>query len=192
MRSRLLNCILALGCFCTSVDAQSILIYTKNGEGYVHDNIENCVEMFRQLGKEQSYTVVHSEDPSIMTQENLQQFDAIVFANSNNEGFDTDDQRLAFQHYIMNGGGFMGVHSASGSERQWPWFWSVLGGKFRRHPAFQEFEMKVLDPVHPATSHLRHCKYPSQPFQHLLTRRFSTPVKVPQSSYLKQKQALIA
>ncbi len=35
---------------------------------------------------------------------------------------------------------------ASGSERQWPYFWSVLGGKFAEHPKMQTFTVQVADP----------------------------------------------
>jgi len=45
----------------------------------------------------------------------------------------------------------VGIHSASGSERAWPYFWSVLGGKFLRHPKMQKFTVRVADPKHPAT-----------------------------------------
>ena len=45
-------------------------------------------------------------------------------------------------------------HSASGSERNWPYFWSVLGGKFSRHAKMQEFTIEIADPKHPATAHL--------------------------------------
>ena len=152
MQSRILFLLLTL--FSVDAFAQSILVYTKNGEGYVHDNIDNCVKMFQKIGAEHGYEIIHSDDPSIMNEDQLQKFDAIVFANSNNEGFDNDQQRLAFQKYIMSGGGFMGIHSASGSERQWPWFWSILGGKFKRHPKYQEFTMKVLDTAHPSVAHL--------------------------------------
>jgi type 1 glutamine amidotransferase len=84
----------------------------------------------------------------------LRQYAAIVFSNSNNEAFANDGQRTAFQHYIEAGGGFVGLHSASGSERDWPWFWSMLGGKFARHPKMQSFTVKVADASFPAVKNL--------------------------------------
>jgi type 1 glutamine amidotransferase len=68
-----------------------------------------------------------------------------VFSNSNNEAFATQAQRDAFQRYIRGGGGFVGIHSASGSQRDWPYFWSVLGGKFLVHPKVQQFTVRVVD-----------------------------------------------
>ena len=61
---------------------------------------------------------------------------------------------MSFQTYIQNGGGFMGIHSACASERDWPWFWAMVGGKFVRHPRLQYFDIKIIDPKHPSTKHL--------------------------------------
>ncbi|MEM6320905.1 MAG: ThuA domain-containing protein [Bacteroidota bacterium] len=131
-----------------------VLVYTKNGKGYVHDNIPNSIVALQKLGKKYEFQVETSDDPVVMTEENLQKYDALIFSNTNNELFDTDAQRLAFQRYIQAGGGFVGIHSACGSERQWPWFWNMLGGKFHRHPPLQDFEIEKMNATHPATLHL--------------------------------------
>lgn len=143
-----------------AADLPSVLVYTRNGptldgkKGFVHDNISNCVRVLTKLGEENGFKVVHSEDPTIFTAEGLKPFRALVFANSNNRAFDTEEQKKAFQDYLQNGGGFAGIHSACGSERNWPWFWGMLGGTFVRHPPIQPFTMKVLDQKHPSTAHL--------------------------------------
>ena len=135
-----------------------ILVYTRNfvtnGKGYVHDNIQSCVAAIRKMGAENGFAVDVSDDPKVFTGENLKQYKALVFANSNNEAFADDAQREAFKRYIQAGGGFAGIHSASGSERNWPYYWAVLGGKFLRHPKFQPFTVRVTDPNHPATKDL--------------------------------------
>jgi type 1 glutamine amidotransferase len=38
--------------------------------------------------------------------------------------------------------------------RQWPWFWSVVGGKFSRHAKLQKFTIHVKDAKDPSTAHL--------------------------------------
>ncbi|MDX2246347.1 MAG: ThuA domain-containing protein [Bacteroidia bacterium] len=128
-----------------------VLVYTKNGKGYVHDNLEAATAAIKKLGIEHGFDVDASADPAVMTGENLQKYDALIFASTNNETFDTDAQKQAFQRYIESGGGFVGIHSASGSERQWPWFQQMLGGKFRRHPPLQTFSIEVKDRFHPST-----------------------------------------
>nr|WKN35745.1 ThuA domain-containing protein [Tunicatimonas sp. TK19036] len=137
-----------------SLEGKKILVYTKNGEGYVHDNIAASVKAIKKLGKENGFEVVSSDDPSLFTDDNLEQYDVLVFSNTNNKVFDTEAQKKAFQNYIQNGGGFVGIHSAVGSERDWPWFAQMIGGRFLRHPQRQDFEVKVLDKNNPSTSFL--------------------------------------
>lgn len=128
------------------------LIYTKNGEGFVHKNIANSVKALEKLLTENDITFEVSDDPALFTPQNLKKFDILIFSNTNNEAFDTDQQRQAFQQYMQNGGGFVGIHSASGSERNWPWYWAMLGGKFFRHSRFQSFNIVKIDPDHPSAT----------------------------------------
>ncbi len=141
---------------CISQDIEKrILIYTKNGEGFVHDNIPYSTPLIKKIAEEKGYAVDTSADASVITEENLKRYHALVFSNTNNETFDTDEQKLAFQRYIQAGGRLVSIHSACGSERQWPWFWKVVGGKFFRHaPGGQTFDIKVIDANNPSTAHL--------------------------------------
>jgi len=59
----------------------------------------------------------------VFTEENLKQYDALIFSNTNNKVFDTDAQKLALMRYTEAGGGFVGIHSACATERDWHWFW---------------------------------------------------------------------
>ncbi|MBN2091597.1 ThuA domain-containing protein [candidate division KSB1 bacterium] len=131
-----------------------VLIYTKNGEGYVHDNIAASVEALTKICNENKIQTDVSDKPSVFTDENLKQYQVIIFSNTNNEAFDNDDQRNAFKKFIQSGKGFVGIHSACASERKWPWFWAMVGGLFVRHPKFQPFTIKVIDHQHPATEFL--------------------------------------
>ncbi|MBI9018666.1 MAG: ThuA domain-containing protein [Phycisphaerae bacterium] len=130
---------------------KNILIYTKNGKGYVHDNIPASIECLKKICADNGWTCEATDDASIFTKEKISKFDVLVFSNTNNETFDTEEQKKVFQEYIRNGGGFVGIHSACGSERSWPWFWANLGGKFVRHPPSQDFTIKIIDQKHPST-----------------------------------------
>lgn len=134
-----------------------ILVYTRNQIGknlYVHDNIAASSDALKKLGTENHIAVDVSDDPTLFTVANLKKYKALVFDNTNNEILDTEDQKAAFQEYIRGGGGFVGIHSASGSMRKWPWFWSLLGGKFKRHPKLQPFTVLVKDTQDISTAHL--------------------------------------
>jgi len=133
------------------VEGKRILIYTKNGEGYVHENIDASVEAIQSLCREAGILTEVSDDPAVFSAKNLVRFDAIFFSNTNNEGFDTLQQKQAFQDFCRSGRGFGALHSANASEREWPWYWSLVGGKFVRHAPFQEFAVVVIDRNHPST-----------------------------------------
>lgn len=133
---------------------KQILIYTKNGEGYVHENIANSVKALEEICAAEGILTDVSEDPTVFTPENLKKYDAIYFSNSNNKGFDTEAQKKAFQDFCRSGKGFAALHSANATERDWPWYWNLVGGKFIRHAPYQEFDVIVIDPDHPSTAPL--------------------------------------
>ena len=131
-----------------------VLVYTKNGKGYVHDNIPSAVAAIQKLGGENGFKVDTSSSASVMTADNLKQYTMLIFPSTNNDVFDTDAQRLVFRHYIEAGGGFVGIHSVTGTERNWKWFKSMIGGTFAWHAKFQKFKVKVLDAAHPSMKSL--------------------------------------
>lgn len=151
------TCLLAAftAAFASAAERRRVLVYTRNhtpdGKGYVHDNVKSSVGLIRRLGEENGFAVDQSDDPKVFTAENLKRYSAVIFSNSNNEAFENDVQRDAFRNYVESGGGFVGIHSATGSERSWPWFWAMAGGKFLRHPVMQKFTVRVKDANHPAT-----------------------------------------
>ena len=127
-----------------------VLVYTKNWKGYVHDNIPYAVKCIQKLGEQYGFKTDVAENPTLFTEENLKQYSIIIFASTNNDVFDTDDQRLAFRHFIEAGGGFVGLHAVVGTERNWTWFKMMLGGTFAWHPKFQKYRIQVIDPDHPS------------------------------------------
>jgi type 1 glutamine amidotransferase len=132
----------------------TVLVYSKNGKGYVHENIPSAVNCIQQMGKQYGFKVDTSSDASVMTELNLKKYTLLIFPSTNNDVFDTDQQRLAFRHYIEAGGGFVGIHSVTGTERNWKWFKMMLGGTFSWHAKFQKFNVKMVDPNHPSVKGL--------------------------------------
>ncbi len=154
-RKLLFACLALLFCSSLSMAGKHVLIYTKNGKGFVHKNIAASVKCLEKICKDNGWTCESTDDASVFTKAKISKFDVLVFSNTNNETFDTEAQKQVFKEYIQNGGGFVGIHSACGSERNWPWFWANLGGKFIRHaPGCQDFDIKVIDKKHPSTSFL--------------------------------------
>jgi type 1 glutamine amidotransferase len=134
-----------------------VLLFSKNQVGnglYVHDNVDAASAAINRLCAENGIAVDSTDDSSAFSDANLSKYRAIIFNNTNNEVLETESQTNALVRFIRSGGGFVGIHSATGTMRKWPWFWSLVGGKFARHARLQTFTVKVKDPQDPSTAHL--------------------------------------
>lgn len=131
-----------------------VMVYTKNGQGYVHDNIPSAVACIQRLGRQYGFGVTVTDNPADFNDNNLKQFNALIFTSTNNDVFDTDAQKVALMRYVQAGGGFVGIHSVTGTERHWPWFIRLVGGTFVRHAKHQAFRETVIDSLNPSTSFL--------------------------------------
>jgi cytochrome c len=135
----------------------SVLVFSKVTNFY-HDSIPAGVEAIEKLGAEHGFNVEATNDAAAFTDENLAQFDAVIFNNTNSTPESGDlldaEQREAFQRFIRAGGGFAGLHAASASERDWQWYEGLVGAIFDQHPTPQVGRVKVLDRVHPSTKDL--------------------------------------
>jgi len=134
----------------------NVLVYTKNGKGYVHDNIAAASACIIRLGKQYGFTVDVSGNPADFNEASLSKYQVLVFNNTNNDVFDNDDQKLALMRYIQAGGGFVGLHSATGTERNWAWFKRLIGASFQRHAKHQPFNEIIIDGTNPSVSFLPH------------------------------------
>lgn len=131
----------------------SVLVFTKTS-GFRHDSIEQGVEAVVALGAANGFSVTRTENSDYFTDENLSSYSAIIFLNTTLTVFD-ENHRVAFKQYIQNGGGFVGVHSASDTEYDWPWYGELVGAYFDNHPpGIHDAIIDVINTDHPSTAHL--------------------------------------
>lgn len=135
----------------TQVESQ-ILVFSKT-EGFRHGSIEAGQEAVRRLGMENNIQVHITEDASSFSEEVLSGMDAVVFLNTTGTILD-ENQKAAFKNYIRNGGGYVGVHSATDTEYEWPWYNRLVGAYFKNHPRVQSAVLEIVDPNHASTSML--------------------------------------
>lgn len=133
----------------------TVLVFSKVN-GYYHDSIPAGQQAITELGAQEGFEVVVSDDATLFTDTGLARFDAVVFNNTNGrDGAILDaSQRAAFERYIQAGGGYTGIHSASGIEYDWAWYGSLMGAFFDKHPAIQPLKVQVDDRTHPSTRNL--------------------------------------
>jgi cytochrome c len=129
-----------------------VLVFSKTA-GFRHDSIPVGVDRIRQLGAANRFRVDATEDASAFRANNLRQYEAVVFLSTTGDVLNAAQQR-AFENYIHDGGGFVGIHAAADTEYDWPFYGRLVGAYFKSHPAIQEATIKVADRLHPSTSHL--------------------------------------
>lgn len=129
-----------------------VLVFSKTA-GFRHDSIPDGVAAVRQLGDTAGFTVDTTEDAAAFTAHNLRRYAAVVFLSTTGDVLDTA-QQTAFEGYIRQGGGYVGVHAAADTEYDWEFYGGLAGAYFQSHPAIQAATVHVEDHAHPATAGL--------------------------------------
>jgi cytochrome c len=154
----LLGALAVLGVPLASAAAQTtnsffvVLVFSKT-MGFRHDSIPEGIAAIRALGSEHGFTVDDTEDAGRFTDATLARYKAIVFLSTTGDILDRD-QKAAFERYMRSGGGFVGIHSASDTEYQWPWYGRLVGTWFASHSQIQRATVSIEDPDHPSTKGL--------------------------------------
>lgn len=138
-----------------SVIAQDskVLIFTKT-TGFRHASIPKAVKAVSNLLNSNGIKTSHTEDANYFNVDSLNTFDAVLFLSTSGTLFN-EDQQKALQHFIQSGKGYIGIHAASDTEHDWPWYGQLVGGYFSSHPAIQQAKIDVLDQEHLSTQHLQ-------------------------------------
>jgi type 1 glutamine amidotransferase len=131
---------------------QRALVYTRTTR-FRHDSIPAGIAALRELGRDGGFEVDATEEPESFAPGNLDAYRVVVFLSTSGEVL-TEEGRAAFADWVRAGGGFVGVHLAAGTERDWDFFGELVGARFTRHPAYQPAVVTVEDQRHPATAHL--------------------------------------
>jgi len=128
------------------------LVFSKT-TGFRHDSIPDGIAAIRQLGQQNNFNVDATEDASLFTDSNLSLYQTVIFLNTTGDVLD-NGQQAAFERYIRNGGGFVGVHSATDTEYDWAWYGGLVGAYFQGHPMIQSAKIVIEDGSHPSTTTL--------------------------------------
>jgi type 1 glutamine amidotransferase len=149
MRAALAS-LVAFALLASPAAAEDLLVFTKT-EGYRHESIPDGVAAIRALGAANRFTVTETTDAATFTREGLAPYEAVLFLSTNREVLD-GAQQAALEEYVRGGGGWAGVHAASDTEYDWPFYGELLAGAwFNGHPPIQPATLDVEDPFHPST-----------------------------------------
>lgn len=120
----------------------NVLVFSKTA-GWHHDSINAGVTAIQNLGKLHDFNVFWTEDANrVFNDKELAKYKVVVFLLTTGDVLN-NEQQAAFEKFIRAGGGFVGVHSASDTEYDWPWYTKMVGHMFHIHPVVQTATVKV-------------------------------------------------
>ena len=134
-------------------EAPRVLLFSETRD-FRHDSTETALVALEELATSvgmQSDRVADSD--GFFTDTNLANYDAVVWVMTSGDVLNESEQS-AFERYIRNGGGYVGIHAASFTEYEWPWYGRLMGAYFDSHPEIQVATQDVEDRTHPSTAHL--------------------------------------
>jgi type 1 glutamine amidotransferase len=145
----------------TAFEKPRMLMVTQS-KGYQHavvtrgeQLISPAEKAIKKLAAESgSFEVDFSQDAQAhVTKENLQNYDIVVFYTSGDLPINKADLRYLLGEWVKQPGhGFIGIHSASDTFKEYQPYWDFVGGTFNGHPWDQNsvVAITVHDPAHPA------------------------------------------
>jgi len=145
----------------STASAQRLKVLNFSGDyGYVHSSKKVGIPLIDSLGIANHWEVITTDTPSFFTLKNLLKVDVIIFNNTcgNKGAIFSKAQQQAFQQFIRNGGGFVGIHCAGalwheGGEFQ-KWYEGLVGTRLVDHPKVQQAKLVLEDSENNITSHL--------------------------------------
>lgn len=149
---KVLTGLFLLGSSIAGYSQQKVLLFTKT-TAFRHESIPKGVATVTELLQRENIESFHTEQAHYFCKDSLAKFDAVLFLSTTGDLFDTA-QKEALQAFVRSGKGFIGIHAATDTEHNWPWYGELVGGYFASHPAVQKAKIDVIDHEHPSTAHL--------------------------------------
>ncbi len=161
-----------------------------DGAQVAHDfSVSHAMSTIELLGRKQhAFVTILRSDEELLTKQkvwgtgkyaatgsmpfpgrNLDYFDAVVFY-TNGELQLTDEQKKALLSFVHDDGkGFVGIHTATATSRDWPEYGEMIGGYFDNHP-WNVFDAPVVieQPGFPAMKHLpKHFRITDEMYEYM-------------------------
>jgi len=149
----LLAIIVGMSSYTSPKKQKKILVFSKTAAYRHKSSIDAGKKYIIELGKKNKFLVDTTESGDAFTPENLKQYAAVVFLCTTGNVLN-DEQQKAFEEFIRNGGGYVGIHSAADTEYDWAWFGELNGAYFKNHPRPQEAIFNIVDSTNISTAHL--------------------------------------
>ncbi|XQW86479.1 ThuA domain-containing protein [Thalassotalea piscium] len=125
----------------------NVLLFTKT-MGWHHKSIPAGVANLKYLADKHHFNMDWQEDPSYLNDKYLANIDVVIFMMTTGDILN-EKQQGALKRFINSGKGFVGIHSASDTEANWPWYQKLVGRSFIIHPITQTAKLQVVNSQFP-------------------------------------------
>ena len=144
VRTLILALALVLGhCSCVLAQQFRVLLVTETA-GWHHPSIAAAVPAVQKLAQRHVFRLDWHQQFKQLDDEQLKNYDVLLFINTTGDILN-DEEQAAVERFVQSGKGFVGVHAASDTEYDWPWYTKMIGHMFKIHPKEQTAMLNVLD-----------------------------------------------
>jgi hypothetical protein len=143
-----------------TVNFKVIAFFTARQDAAHISFVHEANKWFAKMAAQYHFTYDSTNDWNNMNEAFLSEYNVVLFLDTRP---DSADQRVAFQHYIENGGGWIGFHFAgfaltpSAYPQNWDWYHNdfIGAGQYKSNTWRPTSAiLKVEDRKHPVTRHL--------------------------------------
>lgn len=127
----------------------SILAFSKTAD----ESIIAAQNALLELATLNNFDIDFSEDSTIFNEAALSKYNVILFLNTSGNILDESGEK-AFQRFIHNNGGFVGVHGALDTEYEWEWYGKFIGTHCKGSEEIHKAVVRVINKNHPSTEDL--------------------------------------
>jgi type 1 glutamine amidotransferase len=145
----------------TNTPELKVLVLTSYAKDHLK-MIAAAMPMLHKMADENHFSIDITDDPYTINDANLAHYQ--VFVQLQEAPFDmSPEQQAALQRFIEQGHGWVGIHAAGLTGKEflgpdspyWQWFETFMGGVlYSPHPAYQKGTLIIEDHNHPATKNL--------------------------------------
>jgi hypothetical protein len=127
------------------LNTPAILIFSKTNGFRQDDAVKAANAALSEIAKRNGWGWFVTENGAVFNTTQLARFNVTVWNNTSGDTLN-DEQKAAFQHYIEDGGGFVGIHGAGGDPHySWRWYVETLiGAQFKGHPLGPQFQRATV------------------------------------------------
>jgi type 1 glutamine amidotransferase len=130
--------------------------------GGVHDWQGNTPILTAILDKTGDFDVTYTENLDDL-KERIKQFDIVIQYTTGMTL--TPEQEKGYCDFVANGGGYVGIHSASDSFKNADRYWEMVGGRFAGHGG-GKYNVYIYDKEHPITKGLPDFEIQDETYSH--------------------------